>query len=187
MRTTVRAAISAGSMALALVLALAACGGGSHSTSTSIAAEPTTEAPATTAAVTETIAPVAPVDPCQLVSQSDAQAVVGITLQAAVKSGQPPDQMCQYTSSPTGPTAQVEVFAGDGAKKGLDIDRDELKHDFTTLSGIGDEAYLESDNVFLRKGSTWVQVNVVALDAAPEQVQASLQTLAKKIAGELPA
>jgi len=155
-------------MALTLVapvLVVAACGGGSHSSS-SIAAPAATE-PATTApSTTPTTAAAAP-DPCALVSEADAQAVVQTPLQPALKAGQPPDVMCQYTSSPTGPTAQVEIFVGDGAKKGLDIDRDELKHDFTTLTGIGDEAYLEADNVFLRKGSVWVQVNVVDLDSPP--------------------
>ena len=56
---------------------------------------------------------------------------------------------------------------------------------FTTLAGIGDEAYLEHDNVFLRKGSEWVQVNVVSRDAAPDHLQAALQTVAQKITGEL--
>ena len=171
----------------AIAIAGAGCGGSSHPSSSAAASTaPSATTPPTTAAAATTAAPAAPPDPCQLVSLADAQAIVGITLQPAVKAGQPPDLLCQYTSSPDGPTAQVEVFVGDGAKKSLDIDRDELQHSFTTLPGIGDEAYLEPDNVYLRKGTVWVQVNVVSLDAPPDKVQTALQTIAQKIAGELP-
>jgi hypothetical protein len=166
------------------VLLLGACGGGaSHSTAADVTSPST--APATTDVPATTAVAKAPPDPCSLVSQTDAQALAQTPLQAAVKSGSPPDVLCQYTGPPTGPTAQVEIFVGDGSKKSLDIDRDALHHAFTTLTGIADEAYLEDSNVYLRKGTVWVQVNVVLLDVAPDQVQSGLQTMAKKIASEL--
>jgi hypothetical protein len=125
-------------------------------------------------------------DPCALVVQAEAEAIVGVKLNAPVKAGGPDDRLCQYTSDPNGPTAQVEVFAGPGAKKSLDIDKDTLQHDFTKLAGVGDEAWLEADNVYVRKGSTWASVNVVALDADPAKVQQALSTIAQTIAGRLP-
>ncbi len=169
-----------------VIFLVSACGGTSHkpTITTPVTTTPSgTDAPTTTAAAIA--APSPPPDPCSLVSQADAQALAQTPLQAAVKSGSPPDELCQYTGPPTGPTAQVEIFVGDGAKKSLDIDRDTLQHPFTTLTGIADEAYLEDSNIFLRKGDVWVQVNVVLLDLPADQVQSGLQTMAKKIASEL--
>ena len=172
--------------ALAAVAVLAACGGSSHhSSSSNVAAPPVTAAPATDAPTTTTAAPAAPPDPCNLVSQSQAAALVQTPVQAAVEAGSPPDQLCQYTGPSSGPVAQVEIFVGDGAKKSLDIDRDNLHHAFTTPSGIGDEAYLEADNIYFRKGETWVQVNVVDLDTPTDQIQSGLQTMAQQIATKL--
>jgi hypothetical protein len=170
--------------ALAAVAILAACGGSSHHSS-SVAAPAVTAEPATDAPTTTTAAPAAPPDPCKLVSQSQAAALVQTPVQAAVEAGSPPDQLCQYTGPSTGPVAQVEIFVGDGAKKSLDIDRDNLHHTFTTPSGIGDEAYLEDDNIFFRKGETWLQINVVDLDTPADQIQTGLQTMAKQIVAEL--
>ena len=39
--------------------------------------------------------------------------------------------------------------------------------------------------MFLRKGSLWVEVHVVSLDAPPDKVQAALQAIARKTVGEL--
>jgi hypothetical protein len=169
-------------LGMSAMLVLGACGGGGHSTAAGVTS--TSAAPVTTAAAAPTTAPAPPPppDPCHLVSQSQAEALAQTPLQAAVEAGAPPDVMCQYDGPTTGPTAQVEIFVGDGAKKTLDIDRDELHHDFTTLTGIGDEAYLEDNDVFLRKGDIWVEVNVVLLDVPPDQIQSGLQTMAKQIA-----
>ena len=173
-------------IALSTVLLVGACGGTSnHNNGAAPAATtPSTAAPATDAPTT-TAAPKAAPDPCTLATQADAQAVAQTPVAAGVRSGTPPDVMCQFLAPPTGPTAQIEVFVGDGAKKQLDIDRDTLQHQFTTLTGIGDEAYLETGNVFVRKGTVWVSVNAVVLDAPAAQVQSALQTLAAKIAAEL--
>ena len=52
-------------------------------------------------------------------------------------------------------------------------------------SGIGDEAYLEADNIYFRKGETWFQVNVVDLDTPVDQIQSGLQTMAQQIVAKL--
>jgi hypothetical protein len=93
--------------------------------------------------------------------------------------------MCQYTADPNGPTGQVEVFLGDGAKKSFDIDKDVLDHDFTSVPGIADEAQQEDGNIFLRKGTTWVQIRLVLLNDPAENVE-PLQTAAKIVASRLP-
>ena len=175
---------TAAALASLAVLTFAACSssGSSKASSTTTAA---TSPPAAGTTATTAPAATAPPDPCSLVSKAQAEKVVSVTLQPAVKAGSGDDVLCQYTSAPTGPTAQVEVFVGAGAKKNLDIDKDNLGHAFTKLTGVGDEAWLEADNVFLRKGTVWVGVNVVALDAPPAQVQTQLTALAKTIAGEL--
>jgi hypothetical protein len=147
---------------------------------------PVSSAPVTTVEATTTTPATAAVDPCTLVTKAEAAKIVAVALNDPIKAGNPDDQLCQYTSPPTGPTAQVEAFSGAGAKKQLDIDKDTLKHDFTKLAGIGDEAWLESDNVFVRNGANWASVNVVALDADPKAVQAALKAQAAVIAGRLP-
>jgi hypothetical protein len=173
--------------AVLFALALTACGGGGSSSSAPAKTTPTrkssggSEATTTTAATKAAALP----DPCVLVSQAQAQTLVVPTLPAGEKSGSGADTMCQYTSDPNGPTAQVSVFVGDGAKKALDIDKDSLQHDFTQPTGIGDEAWLESGNIFFRKGTTWAEISVVDLDDPPEQVQAALTTLATSVAPKL--
>jgi hypothetical protein len=170
---------------MTLACLLAACGGGGSGSSKQAAAAAPPIATTAPSETTTIALPKPPPDPCGLVSKADAEAIVGIALQPGVKAGTPEDLLCQYTSSPNGPTAQVEVFVGDGAKKALDIDKDELHHTFSTLAGVGDEAWLEPDQVFARKGSLWVSVNVVALDAPADQVQKGLQTLISKMVGQL--
>jgi len=182
-------AVAAGG-ALLLALTVAACGGGGGSSSAPAKTTPkqssgsSSKSSSSTSTTTATKTAALP-DPCVFVSQAQAQTLVAATLQAGEKSGTGSDLMCQYTSDPSGPTAQVAVFVGDGAKKALDIDKDSLNHDFTQPTGIGDEAWLESGSIFFRKGTTWAEINVVDLDDPPEQVQAALQTLAGSVVGSL--
>lgn len=82
----------------------------------------------------------------------------------------------------TGPTAQVEVFVGDGAKKFLDTDRDTLGHAFTSVPGIGDEAYEEENVIFFNKGGTWVSIRLTLLND-PVLNKVPLETAAKTAAG----
>ena len=175
--------------AMLVALTLAACGGGGSSSSASAKTTPkqskqSSDSGSSTSTTSATKAAALP-DPCVLVSQAQAQTLVVPTLPAGEKSGSGADTMCQYTSDPNGPTAQVSVFVGDGAKKALDIDKNSLQHDFTQPTGIGDEAWLESGNIFFRKGTTWAEISVVDLDDPPEQVQTALTTLATSVAPKL--
>ena len=170
---------------LLTTVVVASCG---DSTSSSARATTTTAARAasdTTTTTTEAITTAEAPDPCTLIAKADAEKIVAVALSDGTKSGSGDDVMCQYGSDPNGPTAQVEVFVGAGAKKQLDIDRDTLQHPFTTLSGIGDEAYLEAGDVFVRKGTTWVSVDIVALDPPAQQIQDGLTSLATSLATKL--
>ena len=173
-------------MVLVIAAIVGACSS-THKQASPPVTSPSTEASivstATTAPVT-TAAPKAP-DPCALLTKQDAEALTGIGLQAGVPGG--PNgtvTSCTYTSPPTGETAQVTVTVGDGAKKIYDIDHDTLKHDFAPVAGVGDEAWEESDAVFVRKGQTWVALNLVRLNDASAN-RAPLETALKLVASRL--
>lgn len=124
--------------------------------------------------------------PCELLTKAEAEALLpGATLLEGIEAGQGDNVSCTYPGDPNGPTAQVEVFVGSGAKKSLEIDRDELDHEFTQPAGIGDEAWLEPDNIFFRVGDTWVQLRVVTLDLTPEAIAANLTAAATATAEEM--
>jgi hypothetical protein len=119
------------------------------------------------------------VDPCALVTHEEAQQLASTPLNDAKRVL----ETCTYTAPVSGPTAQVEVFVGDGAKNQLDIDR-QLGHEFKTLAGIGDEAYAEDDFIFFNKSGLWVSIRLVRLTDAAEHRQ-PLEDLARKAAGRL--
>jgi hypothetical protein len=164
--------IRARTVALTLVLAVgvAACSSSTKdnpfaspttTTQKSVAAPTTAVKTTTTAVKTATTAAALP-DPCTVVTLDDAIALAGTTLQPGVKAGRPDDVMCTFAGG-AGPTAQVEYYFGDGAKKYLDVER-RLDHKFETLTGVGDEAYLEDFNLFFRVGTRWNAIRLVRLD-----------------------
>ncbi|MFF5180173.1 hypothetical protein ACFY2Q_19290 [Micromonospora sp. NPDC000316] len=122
------------------------------------------------------------IDACTLVTKGEAEKLAGTPLQDPLE--KPGDRdTCTYTGPVTGPTAQVEVYVGDGAKKFLDIDR-ELGHTFTPISGAGDEAYAEDGTVFVNKGGVWACVRLVRTDD-PATYRAALENAARTVAGRL--
>jgi hypothetical protein len=132
------------------------------------------------AAPEETSAPTrAAVDPCALVSKQEAEQLAGTALDDA----KPVRETCTYTGPVTGPTAQVEIGLGDGAKKFLDIDR-ELGHDLKPMPGIGDEAWAEDGTVFVSKSGLWVSIHLVRLDD-PAAYRKPLEDLARKVAARI--
>ncbi|MEE6263039.1 DUF3558 family protein [Plantactinospora sonchi] len=124
-------------------------------------------------------APSSAVDPCALVTDEEAEQLAGTPLEDPV----PVRETCTWTGPVTGPTAQVEVFVGDGAKKFLDIER-ELDHEIWPLAGIGDEAYAEDGAVFVNKGGLWVSIRLTLLDD-PKESREPLEGLARTVAGRL--
>ncbi|MEV0805294.1 hypothetical protein [Micromonospora sp. NPDC050200] len=118
-------------------------------------------------------------DACSLVSKQEAEKVAGTPLEDPVAVR----ETCTYTGPVTGPTAQVEVFVGDGAKKFLDIER-ELGHELSSITGAGDEAYAEDGTVFVNKGGVWVSIRLVRTDD-PARYRKPLADLARTVAGRL--
>jgi hypothetical protein len=140
-----------------------------------------TAAPTATDVPLETTAPLP--DPCKLVTQDEADTLAGVKLGAPLPAGDPPTN-CVWPTPTTGSVAQVEVDVGDGAKKFLDIDKDTLAHAFTQVSGLGDEAWQESDTIFVRTGTLWFSLHLVKLDSAPTD-QANMVILARTILGRI--
>ncbi|MEV6692294.1 hypothetical protein AB0M35_12590 [Micromonospora sp. NPDC051196] len=158
---------------------LAACGGAEPAAAPPAPVQPSE--PVAPTEVTEAPEPSAPaqVDACALVTKKDAEQLAGTPLEDPMPSG----ESCWFTGPVSGPVAQVEVHVGDGAKKILDIDRD-LNHEFETLSGIGDEAYLEDGMVFVNVSGVWVAVRLVRTDD-PAKYNERLTELARTVAGRL--
>src|SRR2546428_384172 len=71
------------------------------------------------------------IDPCQVVTKADAEALARTPLFAGVP-GIPDEPSCTYNAPVTGPLAQVSVYIGPGAKKTLDVER-VLKHRFVRV------------------------------------------------------
>ncbi len=163
--------------------ALGACG----SSSKAAAPTSTTAAPATTTStetpVSTTTAP-AVLDSCKLVTRAQAEAVIGTKLQDGTQVSNTDVDSCTYPGDPNGPTAQVEVFVGAGAKKFYDDDNNVLHHTFTDVSGLGDESHEEEYTVFFRKGTTWVALRLTSLDDF-SMFKTRLEDLAKNVAGRI--
>ncbi|NUT21834.1 MAG: hypothetical protein HOV77_21885 [Hamadaea sp.] len=161
---------------LAAVLAVSACSGDPADVSADGSAAP---APVVSVATPEFSQPATQPDPCKLLTKADAEKLTRTPLDDAVAVL----ETCTYTGPVTGPTAQVEIYVGDGAKKMLDVDRD-LQHAFTPVTGAGDEAYLEDGVVFVRKGETWVAIRLVLLND-PAANRIPLENAARTVAGRL--
>lgn len=120
-------------------------------------------------------------DPCVLVTKAEAEKLIGTGLQDGVEAGQATDAWsCTYTGPATGPVAQVEVHTGPGAKKYYDIQRDGLGHQLQAEAGIGDEAWIDKEDmtIFVRKGDAWFAIHLVVLDDV-EKFIPGLRTAAK--------
>ena len=166
--------------------ALAACSG-AGATSAPPTQSPTPGETAVTEAATGMETPLQTMtalpDPCTLLTQDEADTLAGVKLGAPMPQGVPPTN-CVWPTPTTGSVAQVEVGVGDGAKKFLDIDKDTLGHTFTQVSGLGDEAWQESDTIFVRTGAVWFSLHLVKLDSDPND-QSNTAALAKTILGRI--
>ncbi len=123
------------------------------------------------------------IDACQVVTKADAEALARTALLPGVP-GIPDEPSCVYNGPVTGPLAQVSVYVGPGAKKTLDIDR-ALKHRFTRVAGIADEALEETNAIFIRKGELWAAMELVRLND-PATNRRPLERLARVVANRLP-
>ncbi|WP_431976900.1 hypothetical protein [Micromonospora haikouensis] len=118
-------------------------------------------------------------DPCTLVRKAEAEKLAGLGL----GDGKSVGDTCTYTAPADGPTAQVEVFVGDGAKNYLDVER-ALGHETRALPGVGDEAYATADSFFVNASGRWVAVRLVRLND-PGENRGPLESLARTVAARL--
>ncbi|MGN9812905.1 hypothetical protein ACTMSW_26575 [Micromonospora sp. BQ11] len=118
---------------------------------------------------------------CDLVTDREAAALARLKLDPK----QPGPGACVWTAPTGGPTGQVEVYVGDGAKKTLDIER-ELGHELEPLPGVGDEAYLDlqANEVFARRADTWGMIRLVLLND-PKENREQLIDLIRVVVGRL--
>ncbi len=127
-------------------------------------------------------------DACSLLTQAEAEKVAGTKLMKPVGAGKNAAGafvQCQFTGPTSGPTAQVEVYVGDGAQQQLHIDRDNLKHKFTTVPGVGDQCLQEDGFIVVQKNGLWASIHLVRLND-PKLDVAPLQTGMKELAARLP-
>ncbi|MFG2301996.1 hypothetical protein [Actinacidiphila glaucinigra] len=118
-------------------------------------------------------------DPCALVTRAEAERLAG----TALGPGRDLEGTCTYVAPASGPTAQVEVFAGEPGKNYYDAERG-LGHELKPLAGIGDEAWLEDGSVFLRASGQWVAIRLVR-NEEPSRFDRPLEELARTVAGRL--
>jgi hypothetical protein len=170
---------------LVMSVVVAACSGAAATPAPTQApaATDTAIADAATAMDTPLATDAPPPDPCRLLTQDEADTLAGVKLGAPMPSGDP-TTLCVWPTPTTGSVAQVEVGVGDGAKKFLDIDKDTLGHAFTQVAGLGDEAWQESDTIFVRTGTLWFSLHLVKLDSDPND-ESNMAALAKTILGRI--
>lgn len=122
--------------------------------------------PSSAAASSPAAIDISQLDACAILPQADAETLIGTKLTDPLTASNSDVASCTYPGDPSGPTAQVEIYIGDGAKQQLDIDKDKLQHAFTQPTGLGDEAWLEDDMIWARTGDTWASIRLVSLDDA---------------------
>ncbi|WP_405431983.1 hypothetical protein [Micromonospora sp. NBC_00617] len=182
--------LAAAVVAVGTLTALGGCGmvggkddgGGAPAAGAGQSAAATPEGDPAAAPSAEAPPAAAKVDACAVVTKDEAEKLAGTPLQDPLEKPEDRDS-CTYTGPVTGPTAQVEVYVGDGAKKFLDIDR-ELGHKLTPISGAGDEAYAEDGTVFVSKGGVWACIRLVRSED-PATYRTALETAARAAAGRL--
>lgn len=122
--------------------------------------------------------PAGAVDPCTLVTKSDAETLAGTPLE----DGQSIGDSCGYSPLPDGPTAQVEFWINETADNFGNQD----KAEWDKVDGVGDEAYIEPDTYWIhfRNGDEWASIRLLRLDDDPKYRE-GLIALAKQVAPKL--
>jgi hypothetical protein len=122
--------------------------------------------------------------PCAMLTTNEASAALGQTVSSVEQRG---TMICEYTYGANGQHFDINyTWQGGGITMGLT--RGAMKHvgglnTFTTVDGIGDEAYVAPGNssLMMRKGDVLVQIDLresgISADAA--------ENMARKIAGRL--
>lgn len=123
----------------------------------------------------------AAIDPCELVTKAEAEAILGLGVDDPHRNDLPETRSCTYYAPPTGPVGKVDVFVGQGAENVLNFNRDLLNHDFTEVADVADEAYEKPYEFYFRKADVWVVIAVVRIVPA-EEIQDRLEKAARTAA-----
>ena len=119
------------------------------------------------------------IDPCSLVTKSEADGVAGVRTRPPVRAL----GLCTFATPTSGAVGQLEVLVGDGVKKYYDIDKTNLGHEFRDIAGLADEAHLEDGVIFVRAGEVWFALRVTRLDSV--DTGPALTKLARVVLGRL--
>jgi len=178
-RLPLRAVATLSLLAVFGLLLLAACGGDDGSTATPGGTRTPTAAASPVAGQTETPAAttqpsVGELDPCELVTQADAEEVLGVSLGEQERQTVGPFETCIYGDI-TGNYVQVqasdEVYTEGSFDDAMQAAADQLDIEAEPVSGLGDKAYWLA-------GVLWVQKGDVSLDflvQTPELTQLRLE------------
>jgi hypothetical protein len=98
-------------------------------------------------------------NPCKLLSRTEVQALIQLKVQAPDNYG----TSCSWVADFNGPSGQVQIFLDTTTPRALRIDR-KLHHRFRSIRGIGDQAFEEDWNIFVRKGPVWMYLSLVKTD-----------------------
>jgi hypothetical protein len=111
---------------------------------------------------------------CKLLTRAEAQVLAAVKLLPPVAS----PTSCTYNGLPTGPVAQVSVYVDSSLPRTLRIDR-ELGHKIWRVPGLGDQAFGEEWNIFVRKGKIWLTIHLVRTEAWGPSSQKRLERAAR--------
>jgi hypothetical protein len=99
---------------------------------------------------------------CKLLTRAESAALTGAKMLQPVDGG----SICIYNADPNGPSAQVQIVVTTDTPRTMQLDR-KLGHKFKKIPGLGDEAYEEEWNIFVRKAKVWVAISLVAPNSWP--------------------
>jgi hypothetical protein len=123
--------------------------------------------------------------PCAMLSTSEASAALGEPVASVEQRG---TTICAYSYGPGGSKSFDVDYAWEGGGIAMGLTHGAMKHvagmdTFTTLEGIGDEAYMAPGNssLLMRKGDVMVTIDLRENGISPD----AAQNMARKIASHL--
>ena len=123
--------------------------------------------------------------PCAMLSTSEASAALGEPVASVEQRG---TTICAYFYGPGGSKSFDVDYAWEGGGIAMGLTHGAMKHvagmdTFTTLEGIGDEAYMAPGNssLLMRKGDVMVTIDLRENGISPD----AAQNMARKIASHL--
>ena len=166
-------------------LLLAACGEHSSPATPVTTATPTASAPAPGS--TASSQPTGSADPCALVTQQDAQAALDRPVQpiSNVPVVVPGQRTCGYGSADSAGLVAVLTFPDTGGLfDTLRAQRRQAGRDYRDVAGLGDGAFRDGGQLYVRRGGTVLGIFVNGFDT-DERTEAVLRTLAAQALGRM--